>query len=384
MINGSIQQKKGNLYAVLSVPKAGGGYKTKWVSMKMKPTESKRKQKAKLDEIRIEYSNIVSIESFEIKFCDYIKKWNEETKSEKSITTYDGYCHMINKYLYSYFDERGLTLAELRTADIESYYRYLQHDCNLSGNTALKHHQIIYTSLKYAVYNRVLKENPAEYVKRPKKSKANHDFYNANELKELMSVAKGDVLETAIYLTIWLGLRREEVLGLKWRNIDFEKHIIKICETVVRAKQDGKIVSISRKRTKTETSNRVLYMTDVIEDYLLHIKYQQNKYQLICGNSYDINDYVCKNKLGEPVKPDYITHHFNALLKKNGLRHIKFHDLRHSCASYMLDNGYNLKQIQELLGHSNYNFTADVYTHVDIKSKQDMANKISNDLKAVY
>lgn len=199
-----------------------------------------------------------------------------------------------------------------------------------------------------------------------------------------MSVAKGDVLETAIYLTIWLGLRREEVLGLKWCNIDFEKHIIKICETVVRAKQDGKIVSISRKRTKTETSNRVLYMTDVIEDYLLHIKYQQNKYQLICGNSYDINDYVCKNKLGEPVKPDYITHHFNALLKKNGLRHIKFHDLRHSCASYMLDNGYNLKQIQELLGHSNYNFTADVYTHVDIKSKQDMANKISNDLKAVY
>lgn len=76
---------------------------------------------------------------------------------------------MIAKYVYPYFKEKGFKLAELRPLDIEAYYRYLQRDCGLSGNTALKHHQIIYTSLKYAVYNRILKENPAETVKRPKK-----------------------------------------------------------------------------------------------------------------------------------------------------------------------------------------------------------------------
>ena len=183
MISGSIQEKKGNLYAVLSIPKAGGGFKTKWVSMKMKPTESKRKQKARLDEIRQEYSSIASCEGLELKFCDYVKKWNEETKAEKSVTTYDGYCHMIDKYMYNYFSEKGYTLAELRTADIEQYYRYLQNECNLSGNTALKHHQIIYTSLKYAVHNKLISDNPAENVKRPKKGKAEHDFYNSDELK---------------------------------------------------------------------------------------------------------------------------------------------------------------------------------------------------------
>ncbi|MBQ8133916.1 MAG: site-specific integrase [Clostridia bacterium] len=347
----------------------------------MKANTGKREQQRILDEIRLEYSDIISIEALEIRFCDFIKKWNEETKAEKSITTYDGYCHMIAKYVYPYFKEKGFKLAELRPLDIEAYYRYLQRDCGLSGNTALKHHQIIYTSLKYAVYNRILKENPAETAKRPKKAKAEHDFYNGDELKELMTAAKNDPLETVIYLTVWLGLRREEVLGLKWANINFAEHTIKICETVVRAKQDGKITSLSKAQTKTEKSNRILYMSQAIEDYLHHVKHEQMKQQVLCGNCYNFNDYVCVDKMGEPIKPDYVTHRFSKVLKNNGLRHIKFHDLRHSTASYMLANGYNLKQVQELLGHSNYNFTADTYTHVDSKAKQAMADTISNDLQ---
>ena len=134
MINGSIQEKKGRLYAVLSIPTIGGRYKQKWVSMGMTAKESKRKQKERLDEIRLEYSKIISIDSLEIKFCDFIKKWNEETKDTKSITTYDGYCHMIDKYIYPYFSEKGFTLAQLRPCDINAYYKWLQRDCGLSGS----------------------------------------------------------------------------------------------------------------------------------------------------------------------------------------------------------------------------------------------------------
>ena len=147
MINGSIQEKKGNLYAVLSIKKAGGGYKQKWVSMGMKSTTGKRKQQERLDELREQYTDIISVEALEILFCDYIKKWNEETKADKRLTTYDGYVHMIEKYIYPYFKEKGFALADLRTCDINAYYKWLQRDCGLSGNTALKHHQIIYTSL---------------------------------------------------------------------------------------------------------------------------------------------------------------------------------------------------------------------------------------------
>ena len=109
-----------------------------------------------------------------------------------------------------------------------------------------------YESLKYAVINRILKNNPCETVTRPKKEKAEHDFYNADEIKSLIQYSKNDPLEVVVYLAVLLGLRREEVLGLRWENVDFNKHTIRICETVVRAKQGGKLVSVAEKKTKTD------------------------------------------------------------------------------------------------------------------------------------
>lgn len=352
--------------------------------MGMKSTTGKRKQQERLDEIRNQYTDIISVEALEILFCDYIKKWNEETKADKRLTTYDGYVHMIEKYIYPYFKQKEFSLADIRTCDINSYYKWLQRDCGLSSNTALKHHQIIYTSLKYAVINRLIKENPCEKVKRPKKEKAEHDFYNADEIIELLKCAKGDPLEVVVYLAVLLGLRREEVLGLRWENVDFNKHTIKICETVVRAKQNGKIVSVAEKKTKTETSNRVLYIEKAkkFENYLYLVQRSQIEQAEICGDSYFDCDYVCVDKLGYPIKPDYVTHRFAKILKKHELRRIKFHDLRHSTASYLLAKGYSMKEIQEFLGHSNFNFTADTYTHVDNSAKQAMISTISADILA--
>jgi integrase len=357
MISGSIQEKNGNLYAVLSVPTQGGKHDKIWRTMHMKATASERQQNRRLDEIRLQYSNVASLEAVETLFCDYIVKWNNETADEKQETTVNGYNHMIEKYLYPYFKEKKITVQDLRPMDIEAYYKYLQRDCGLSGNTALKHHQIIYTALKYAVYNRMLKNNPAENVRRPKKGRAEHDFYNADELRELMQAVKGHTLETAVYMAIWFGLRRSEILGLEWKNIDFDNHTIAICEKVTRVKREGKWVDVSSNKMKTETSNRVIQMSDEVEKYLWHVKQEQMKYKLLCGDCYTSNDFVCVNKMGERIKSDYITRAFNKLLEKNGLRHIKFHDLRHSCASYMQSKGFSLKDIQELLGHSDYNFT---------------------------
>ena len=334
-----------------------GRYKQKWVAMHLKPTAKKKEQEEKLTQIRLEYSGICSVEALEISFADYIQKWNEETKSSKSVTTYDGYCHMLNKYIYPYFKEKGYTLAELKPKDINAYYKWLQADCGLSGNTALKHHQIIYTSLKYAVDNDLIRKNPCETVTRPRKT--------------------GDPLETVIYLTVWHGLRREETLGLKWSNVDFLERIIRINTTVVRAKQGDKLVCVERQQTKSETSNRVLSMSDDEAHYLKQVKQQQAYNKEMCGNCYTDSDYVCTNTMGVLIQPDYVTSRFNKVLKKNGLRHIRFHDLRHSTASFLLAKGYSMKEIQEFLGHSNFNFTADNYTHTDLQSKRKMADTTS-------
>ena len=377
MISASIQAKKGWLYAVLQFKTKEGRYKQKWVAMHLKPTAKKKEQEEKLTQIRLEYSGICSVEALEISFADYIQKWNEETKTSKSVTTYDGYCHMLNKYIYPYFKEKGYTLAELKPKDINAYYKWLQADCGLSGNTALKHHQIIYTSLKYAVDNDLIRKNPCETVTRPRKQRAEHDFYNADELKSLLTAAKGDPLETVITLAVLYALRREEVLGLKWSNIDFTKHIIRINTTVVRAKQGDKLVCVERQQTKSKTSNRVLRMNETIERYLKQVKQQQAYNKELCGNCYTDSDYVCTNAMGVLIQPDYVTSRFNKVLKKNGLRHIRFHDLRHSTATYLLSCGFSVKQIQEFLGHSNFNFTADTYIHLYEQDQEHMTNSTS-------
>ena len=376
MISGSVQVKKGNCYAVLVLPTSNGKTKIKWVSIGMKATESKRKQKQRLDEIRVEYSGIASIEAIETKFCDFIVKWNEETKEDKSITTYDNYCHMINKYIYPYFSDKGFTLMELRPADIQAYYRYLKN-LGLSGKTAVNHHQIIFTSLKYAVLNRIIKENPAEYVKRPKIEKTERETYSADELVNLIEAAKGDVLESVIFLTLLYGLRREEILGLKWTNIDFERHQFRICETVVRGKIDGKWVRVERHATKTATSNRLLPLNQQIETYLQNLRAQQESNKQMCGDCYINSDFVCVNTMGEPINPDYVTHHYSDLLKKSGLKKIRFHDLRHSCASFLYCMGFTSGQIQDWLGHYSESFTKATYIHPDMTFKFEMLDRLT-------
>ena len=121
-------------------------------------------------------------------------------------------------------------------------------------------------------------------------------------------------------------------------------------------------------------------MSKELESYLYLTKQSQKQQAKFCGDCYHVSDYVCVDKLGEPIKPDYVTHRFAKIIKKNGLRKITFHDLRHSNASYMLASGYSMKAVQELLGHSNYYSTADTYAHFDHSTKQAMIDTISADI----
>ena len=203
-------------------------------------------------------------------------------------------------------------------------------------------------------------------------------FYNKQELKELFDCIKDDPLELIIHITAYYGLRRSEVLGLKWSAIDFNNKIIKINHKVVDVK--GKL--IAKNKMKNITSNRTLPLMPHIEQLLLNEKKRQEQNKALFGNSYcrEYLDYVCVNPLGELLKPDYLTQHFVVIQSNHNLKHIRFHDLRHSCASVMLANNVPMKQIQEWLGHSTFQTTADIYAHLDFSSKLSSANAISDAL----
>ena len=135
--------------------------------------------------------------------------------------------------------------------------------------------------------------------------------------------------------------------------------------------------------TKTKSSMRTLPLVPVFKEKLLKLQEEQKEYRRVCGKCYDkrYTDYICVDEMGALISPHYLTSAFPKLLEKNGLRRIRFHDLRHSCASLLLANGVPMKQIQEWLGHSDFSTTANVYAHLDYNSKLSSADAMVNGLK---
>lgn len=240
-----------------------------------------------------------------------------------------------------------------------------------------------YRRWKYAVKIELIDSNPADKVERPKKDRFVGSFYDSDEVQRLFEAAKGTKLEIPIFLGAFYGLRRSEALGLKWNAIDFQNNTITIRHTVTSCTIDGKRVQVAQDTTKTKSSMRTLPLVPVFKEKLLTLKEQQKEYRRVCGRCYDKRylDYICVDEMGTLVSPQYLTTAFPKLLKRNGLRHIRYHDLRHSCASLLLANGVPMKQIQEWLGHSDFSTTANVYAHLDYNSKLSSADAMVNGLK---
>ena len=183
-----------------------------------------------------------------------------------------------------------------------------------------------------------------------------------------------------VQITAFYGLRRSEALGLRWDAIDFERNTITIRHIVTNAKIDGKYEIVREDRAKTKSSLRSLPLVSNIREKLLVLKEQQKENKRICGNCYnkEFDGYVFVDAMGNIFNPRSVSANFSKLLQRNDLRHIRFHDLRHCCASLLLANDVPMKQIQEWLGHSDISTTANIYSHLDYKSKITSANVMDN------
>jgi integrase len=249
-------------------------------------------------------------------------------------------------------------------------------------NTVIHYHAIIHSALKYAVKTDMLVQNVADKVDRPKKNDFQPVFLSAEEMQKLFEAIKGTKLELPVLVAAFYGLRRGEVIGLKWDAIDFERETISIKRTVTSVKLDGKCQEIEKESAKTKSSLRTLPLIGSFKEYFMEVKKAQELNKKVCGDcyNYQYDGYVFVDEMGERLKVDYITRTFPQLLEKKGLRRMRFHDLRHSCASLLLANGVPLKHIQEWLGHSDFSTTANVYAHLDYSSKISSAQAMESGL----
>ncbi len=238
-------------------------------------------------------------------------------------------------------------------------------------NTVIHYHAIIHSALKYAVKTDMLVQNVADKVDRPKKNSFQPVFLSAEEMQKMFEALRGTKLELPVLVAAFYGFRRGEVLGLKWDAIDFECGTISVIRTVTTITVDGKQTEIEQQSAKTKSSLRTLLLIGSFRDYFQKVKEAQELNKKVCGNcyNYEYDGYVFVNELGERMRPNYLTEYFPKYIAKHGMPKMRFHDLRHSCASLLLANGVPLKQIQEWLGHSDFSTTANIYAHLDYRSK---------------
>ncbi len=314
----------------------------------------------------------------QILFTDFLLEWLEMMKHSVEITTYAAYADCIKNRIIPYFEKKKIILKDVTPKHIQDYYQHELNEKGLSASTVIHRHANIRKALQHALKLGLIDYNPADRIERPKKGKFVGSTYDASELDSLFAVVKNKWIELAVILGSFYGLRRSEIVGLKWNAIDFEKKTLAIKHTVTEVTMDGKVVTIAKDSTKTKSSYRTLPLVAPFEELLHRHKAEQELNQKVCGKTYykDYLDYIYVNEIGERIKPNYITQHFALVLKNNGMRKIRFHDLRHSCASLLYVNGVSLKEIQEWLGHSDISTTSNIYTHLDFSSKVASANAI--------
>ena len=384
MVAGHLREKSGYYYAVLNYTDSLGKRKTKWISTGLTVKGNKKRAEAILMDARRNFNpEEPKVMNGDILFADYMEKWLDIIKSSVAVPTYASYSTTVKKIVAPYFREKEVTLKNLTAKDIQEFY--LRELERVSASSVIHYHANIHKALKYAVKIDLIDVNPADKVERPKKDRYVGSFYDADEVNALFEAAKGTKLELPILFGAFYGLRRSEAIGLKWDAIDFDQNTITIRHTVTSCDLDGKRILVAADTTKTKSSMRTLPLVPFMRERLLALKDEQEDNRRLCGRSYikDYIGYVCVNEIGDLIKPHYVTESFPKLLKANGLRHIRYHDLRHSCASLLLANGVPMKQIQEWLGHSDFSTTANIYAHLDCSSKLTSADAMLNGLGLV-
>ena len=272
-----------------------------------------------------------------------------------------------------------VTLAELNHTHIQAFLNY-NMDKGLKGSTVKQYYLAIHSAFMWAVKMEILPQHPMDKMVMPRAERHEAVFYNENELNELFKVFEGHRLELIVHIAAYYGLRRCEILGLKWDSIDFKKKTISIERKVVSDyDENGNPKLYVETRLKTNSTRRTLPLIPHIEELLLEKRRMDKHYKKLGGKDYDteFEGFVCCDPFGKLISPNMVTHDFHYVIKKNGLKMLRFHDLRHSCASLLLANDIPMKAIQEWLGHATFNITANLYSHLEYNAKVTSAETIA-------
>lgn len=384
-MTGRLAIKNGKYYVIISYKDEHGKNKQKWTATGLDAKNNKRAAEEVMREIVAKFNNEempAKVKQEQVKdkmlFGDYLIKWIEIAKPNLQLSTYSAYKNKT-KHIAPYFNERNITLQNITPTDIQTYYAWLL-ETGKTIQSCTHAHVIIRRALEIAYRTDLIPVNPAAKVEKPKSPKYEAKYYDLKQLRTLFEYLKGDKYELMYKMTAFYGLRRSEICGMKWNSIDFDKNTITLNSSVVQTCVNNKLVLIKKDIMKNASSKRTMPLIPEIKEALLELKDKQERNKSYFKNGYnqEFLEYVWVDDIGKLVNPNTLTSHFKTFIEQNGLPHIRFHELRHSCASLLIACGVSLKEIQEWLGHSAISTTADIYSHLNYSSKLNVANTLTN------
>ena len=379
-MTGSLQVKNDKFYIIVNT-KENGKRKQKWIATGLDVKGNKRKAEQLLRKTLMECEKAPVRPANDVLFADYIRAWLGKAERKVDSVTFQGYKLMANAQVIPYFDQSGILLHDVTREVLQAFFDEKavrgrkDGRGGLSPSSLRQYKNILLQTLNEAVKSGLLQTNPCQYVELPKKERYESSFYSADQLKTLFDAIQDDPIYPLVKITALYGLRRSEVLGLKWDSIDFTAGRLTIKHTVSKVTK-----MICKNKTKNSSSHRSFPLSAEAREIFMQARAEEQRNRQLCGAEYEENDFVFKWPNGKPFSPDYVSAHFSLILKNNHLPHIRFHELRHSCASLLLNNGFTLKDVQEYMGHADIQMTANIYGHLDMQRKQLLTERMASSL----
>ena len=311
----------------------------------------------------------MTFDSTKITFQEYLSGWLVIIKTSTKPRTWTHYGQLIRQYIVPRLGH--IKVGDLRPDHIQSFYIVLQEQ-EIGVFTIRKIHAVLHSALSHALKLNMVGYNPASVAITPKKPAREMKIFDGSQVSQMLIAAKDTRLETILHLAVTTGMRQMELLGLKWLDLDWIKHTLKVERQLVRP-EEGKAQFAS---PKTKFGRRTISLgSKTIESLRFHYERQHAERQA-AGDEWEENGLIFTNPMGGPLDPCNLLRNFKKLLRDAGLPVIRFHDLRHTAASLMLNHDIPVLVVSRMLGHSRPSITLDVYGHLIPSMQAEVAEKM--------
>jgi integrase len=364
------QHKDGRWMAALTIGKDENG-KTKRVWYTGKTREE---AKAKLDEGKRKiYLGILSADPGQT-LHEYLVGWLQNVRSSIRPRTWDSYDLCVRR-MVPYLG--AIRLRELKPADVKQCYTNLERGTQtgrpLSKRTVHQCHAVLHEALEHAMDWELLERNVSDRVKAPRPDRVEMKTLTVEQLDRLFAVTIEDRWHALWVLLGTRGLRIGEAMGLKWSDVDFDSRNVVIRRALQRQRNGAGLQFVP---PKSSTSRRTVSLGQTACAALREHRRHQNVQRLAAGHEWVDNDLIFCTITGTPMDPSRINYYLNQALKKAALPRVRIHDLRHSAATMLAQQGENARLVQEMLGHSTVSLTLGTYTHVSPAMHREAADRM--------